>query len=551
MVINTWYTIHIQEQLLRDEILIAMNNIAQTVKYSTRTSMLENKQEKIQETISYIAERDKGIERIRIFDKNGMIKSTTISGERGRIVGKNADQCIACHINDKPLENMDNKRRIHITRADSGDYRVVSITHAIYNEESCYTRCHKYHPKNQKVLGVSEVTMSLKDVDEKIANSRRHLIQFSILLFVIIMSSLGAMLFYSLIRPMNALLTGIWNVSLGNFKTEIPVYGKDEFGRLAKSLNNMFEKLRREVAYRNLLLYDNLVPERKEDEPLPQEEDESDENGQSKEITEVNGKIGMGSTFEEIYERIRRETHLKLVRSVKLASLGQLSAGIAHEINNPLTAVLSYSSLLLDKAQGEKEKKWLTIIVDETKRCRNIVAGLLEFARQSTPEKVTTQVNDILDRAISLVENKESFHNIKIIKELDPSLPEVKIDRGQIYQVLTNLIINAGDAMNGKGTLTVQTRPFTIESKVTEDRQFVEVSITDSGCGIPDENMERLFDPFFTTKGPTVGTGLGLSICFGIIKRHGGNITVQSKVNEGSTFIIHIPIEMENGNGQD
>ncbi len=551
MVINTWYTIHIQEQQLREEILIAMNNIAQTVKFSTRTNMLENKKEKVQETISYIAEKDKGIERIRIFDKKGMIKSTTISGERGRVVEKSANQCIACHMSNEPRETIDNKGRIHITRSHSGNYRVVSLTHAIYNEESCYIRCHKYHPKDQKVLGVFEVTMSLKDVDEKIANSRRHLIQFSILLFVIIMSSLGAMLYYSLIRPMNALLTGIWNVSLGNFKTEIPVYSKDEFGRLAKSLNNMFEKLRKEVAYRNLLLYDNLVPERKEDEILPQEEDESDENGQSKEVPVVNGKIGLGSTFEEIYERIRRETHLKLVRSVKLASLGQLSAGIAHEINNPLTAVLSYSSLLLEKAQGEKERQWLTIIVDETKRCRNIVAGLLEFARQSTPEKVTTQVNDIINRAISLVENKESFHNIKIIKELDPSLPKVRVDRGQIYQVLTNLIINAGDAMNGKGTLTVQSRFYTIQSKVADDHHFVEISITDTGCGIPKENMERLFDPFFTTKGPTVGTGLGLSICFGIIKRHSGNITVHSKVNEGSTFIIHLPIEMENGNGQD
>jgi two-component system NtrC family sensor kinase len=551
MLINTWYTIHIQEQQLRDEILIAMNNIAQTLKYSTRTNMLENKKEKVQETINYITEKNKGIERIRIFDKKGMIKRTTISGERGRIVEKSADQCVACHVSDEPLEAIDNKGNIHITQSASANFRVVSLTHAIYNEESCYIRCHKYHPKKQKVLGVFEVTMSLKDVDEKIANSRRHLIQFSILLFVIIMFSLGAMLFYSLIRPMNALLTGIWNVSLGNFETEIPVYSKDEFGRLARSLNNMFEKLRKEVAYRNLLLYDNLIPERKEDKTSPQGENESDMNGQNNEVSAINGQTGRGSTFEEIYERIRNETHLKLVRSVKLASLGQLSAGIAHEINNPLTAVLSYSSLLLEKAQGEKERQWLTTIVDETKRCRNIVAGLLEFARQSTPEKVTSQANDIVNRAISLVENKESFHNIKIIKKLDPTLPKVKIDRGQIYQVLTNLIINAGDAMKGKGLLTVQSRSFTIVSKVADDHHFVEISITDTGCGIPEENMERLFDPFFTTKGPTIGTGLGLSICFGIIKRHGGNITVHSKVNEGSTFIIHLPVEMENGNEQD
>jgi len=551
MTINTWYTIHFQEQQLKDEILIAMDNIAQTIKYSMRTNMLENKKEKVQNTINYIAEQNKEIERIRIFDKKGNIKSTTLLEENGRRIDKKNYQCQVCHMSDDPLEVIEDKKRINISQSESSNYRVVSLIHAIYNEESCYIQCHDYHPENRKVLGILEVTRSLKDVDAKLASSRRHLIQSRILFFVIIMTSLGAMLFYSLIRPMNALLTGIWNVSLGNFKTEIPVYSKDEFGRLAKALNNMFLKLRREIAYRNLLLYDNLIPERYKDETQAQSEEKSEINKQNNAGVDADAPIRMGSTFEEIYERIRDETHMKLVRSVKLASLGQLSAGIAHEINNPLTAVLSYSSLLLEKAQEEKEKKWLNIIVDETKRCRNIVAGLLEFARQSTPEKITTQVNDIVNRAISLVENKESFHNINIIKKLDQNLPKVRVDRGQIYQVLTNLIINAGDAMEGKGTLTVQSQPFTIESKIADDHHFVEVSITDTGCGIPEQNMERLFDPFFTTKGPTVGTGLGLSICFGIIKRHGGNITVHSVVEEGSTFIIHLPVEMGNENGQD
>ena len=203
---------------------------------------------------------------------------------------------------------------------------------------------------------------------------------------------------------------------------------------------------------------------------------------------------------------------------------------------------------MLEKAKMPKEKRWLTIIVDETKRCRNIVSGLLDFARKSSMEKISTQVNDIIERAILLMEHKESFHNIEIIKKLSPDLPKVKVDGGQIYQVITNLIINASDAMEGKGTLTVKSQIHTIESKVADDRHFAEISVTDSGSGIPRQNMERLFDPFFTTKGPTVGTGLGLSICFGIIKRHGGNITAQSEVGEGSTFIIHLPFEKENHN---
>ena len=538
---DTWYTIHMQEQHLNEDILMAMNNITRTVQYATRIQMLENKKEDVQDTITHISKNTKGIERIRIFNKKGEITHSTVSEEKGRFRDKTARQCSVCHAGGDPFKKLDEERHTSIIPSETGEYRVVSLTYPIYNEPDCYTRCHESHPRTKTLLGIFEVTMSLKDVDEMIAQNRRHFILISTISFILIMAGLGLILFYSLVRPMNTLLTGIKNISQGIFTSDIPVYRKDEFARLAQSLNKMLEKLRKEVAYRNLLLYDDHLPEKME------EEEDTPQTRQEK-PPEVYGKDTISPTFEEIYDRLRDETHMKLVRSVKLASLGQLSAGIAHEVNNPLTAVLSYSSLLLEKAKGEKEKKWLNIIVDETKRCRNIVAGLLEFARQSTPEKVTTQVNDIVERAVSLVETKESFHNIKIVKKLDPDLPRVRVDRGQIYQVLTNLIINAGDAMHGKGTLTVESQIYTAESKVADDHHFVEVSVRDTGCGIPEVNMERLFDPFFTTKGPTVGTGLGLSICFGIIKRHGGNITVQSKVNEGSTFVIHLPIEMENEN---
>jgi len=531
---NIWYNSYVQEQQLIDEVLMWANNVAQTVKYSTKIHMLENKKEKVQETINYIVENTEGIELIRILDKKGKIRKTTVAGERGRIIDKRS-HCSLCHASGVPLSTPKKDRHTHIIRPDKGNYRMASLTHTIYNEESCSNRCHNIHPSSQKVLGVFEVTMSLKDVDEKIAENKRRLIIISILSFLFILLNLGIMLFYFLIRPINALLNGVRNLSHGNFEAKIPVYSRDELGRLSKSFNNMVKKLSKEMGYRKLLLYDNAMPEQKEDET------------KTKNNIKINNN-GVGSSFEEIYEQIRDQTHMKLVRSVKLASLGQLSAGIAHEINNPLTAVLSYSSLLLEKAKMPKEKRWLTIIVDETKRCRNIVSGLLDFARKSNMEKISTQVNDLIERAILLMEHKESFHNIEIIKELSSDLPKVKVDGGQIYQVITNLIINASDAMEGKGTLTVKSQIHTIESKVADDRHFAEISVTDSGCGIPRQNMERLFDPFFTTKGPTVGTGLGLSICFGIIKRHGGNITAKSEVGEGSTFIIHLPFEKENHN---
>jgi len=533
--IGTYYNISMQEKQLIDEVLIGADNIAGTVKYSTRNYMLENTKEKVQETIDYIAKQSDEIETIRIFDKRGVISKSTVSGEIGDAIDIDAEQCAVCHAGGAPLEDIEISDRARISKSKSGEGRVVSLTQAIYNEEGCYLMCHDHHPRDKKVLGLFDITMSLSDVDNKIAGIKRHLIILGVSSFIAIMTALAAMLYYFLIRPMTALLGGVRDVSAGNYNTRVPVYASDEFGRLSRSFNRMAEKLRKESGYRSFLTYDTVAPEIVNGDSI------------SKRSPIAPGYVGRdpesGSTFEDIYSRINDETHMKLVRSVKLASLGQLSAGIAHEINNPLTAVLSYSSLLLERVEGEKEKKWLSVVVDETKRCRNIVAGLLEFSRQSTPEKSQTKINDVILRAISLVENQESFHNIKILKDLAPDLPELNVDRGQMHQVFMNLLINSADAMKGIGTVSVESRLSVVESKVAPPRSFVEVSLSDTGCGVPAENLERLFDPFFTTKGPTEGTGLGLSICFGIVKRHNGDITVKSVVGQGSTFCVKLPVE--------
>ncbi len=536
VVVMTWYNLKVQERQLIDEVIISADNIAQTVNYATRAFMLEGRKEKVQESLLHITEKTEGIERLRLFNKKGAIKKSTNLEERGTVFAKNAEACANCHAGGQSSEILDRNRRVRNIMSEDGTHRAIGLTHAIYNEKSCAQSCHAVHPARQKVLGVLDITMSLAKVDKKIAQNRRRLIEFGSGAFLLIMTPLGVGLFWFLIRPVNALVQGIEAVSRGNIKAEIPVYTQEEFGRLAKSFNTMLVKLRREIEYGNLMMYDPVAIESKS-AALPAKGPKPEQKKQDT----------LGSTFEEIYDRIKDETHLKLVRSVKLASLGQLSAGIAHEINNPLTAVLSYSSLLLDKAASPKEKAWLKIIVDETKRCRNIVAGLLEFSRQTATEKILTDINDIIERAVNLLQNQESFHNISIVKKLDTGLPKVRIDRGQLYQVFMNLMINASDAMNHKGTLTIESRLNVVKSTVTADRRFVEVVFTDTGCGIPKEILERLFDPFFTTKGPTVGTGLGLSICYGIVRRHDGNITVNSKPGEGATFKISLPA----GGGED
>jgi two-component system NtrC family sensor kinase len=230
-----------------------------------------------------------------------------------------------------------------------------------------------------------------------------------------------------------------------------------------------------------------------------------------------------------------KKIHGQLFRSEKLASIGKLAAGVAHEINNPLTGVLTNASLLLeDLPDGDPKKEDVNVIVSETIRCREIVKRLLDFARQTKPQKKLTNINSLVDNIVLLVRNQTTFRNINIERKLEDSIPEIMADSDQIQQVIINFILNASDAMPNGGSLVIQ-------SRVMDNKEYVELKFTDSGHGIPEENKNRIFDPFFTTK--ETGTGLGLSISYGIIEQHGGLIHVESELGKGTTFIVQLPIK--------
>ena len=230
-----------------------------------------------------------------------------------------------------------------------------------------------------------------------------------------------------------------------------------------------------------------------------------------------------------------KKIHGQLFRSEKLASLGKLAAGVAHEINNPLTGVLTNSSLLLeDLEDGDPKKDDVQVIVNETIRCREIVKRLLDFARQTKPLKKQTNINSLIENIVLLVRNQTSFRNINIERNLSENIPEIMADSDQIQQVFINFILNASDAMPKGGTLN-------IDSRIMENGEFIEIRFTDNGTGISEENKNRIFDPFFTTK--ESGTGLGLSITYGIVEQHGGTIHVESELGKGTTFIVQLPIK--------
>ena len=263
--------------------------------------------------------------------------------------------------------------------------------------------------------------------------------------------------------------------------------------------------------------------------------------GDGKEIASV-------GIFTDLREKLKmerelQEAHLQLLQSEKMASLGKLAAGVAHEINNPLSGILIYSNLLLEEMEKDNSRRQdLERIVEETIRCKEIVKGLLEFAHQTGFMMEPIDLNRAIDQGLFLLENQALFHNIRIVRELDPTLPQIIGNTGQLNQVFMNIILNAAEAMDGKGTLTVRT-------SILPGGKTVSVEFVDTGCGIPEEHISRIFEPFFTTKEVGRGTGLGLSMSYGVIETHKGKIYIKSEVGKGSTFRIELPVEGDSGRG--
>jgi two-component system NtrC family sensor kinase len=301
-----------------------------------------------------------------------------------------------------------------------------------------------------------------------------------------------------IIRPLQRMAVAAREISRGDLSHEVEVSSRDEIGELADSFNLMTDHLR-----------------------------------------EANAKlVDWGRTLEKkVEERTQelREIQAHLVQSEKLASIGKLAAGIAHEINNPLGGILIYSHLILeDTPPGGAHHENLKKIVKETTRCKDIVKGLLDFARPKEPEMSPTDIPEVLDRCLALMERQALFQNIRIEKSYAPDLPRVVADGGQLQQVFMNIILNAAESMNGQGTLGLR-----VDLDVNRDELTVEIS--DSGHGIKEEDKARLFEPFFTTKEVGKGTGLGLAISYGIVRKHRGSIAVESEVEKGARFTVRLP----------
>ena len=298
-------------------------------------------------------------------------------------------------------------------------------------------------------------------------------------------------------KPLQNMVLATNRIAQGNLSHKVSVSYQDEIGQLADSFNRMTGDLKK--ANDNLIIW--------------------------------------GKTLEKrVEERTRelRNTQDSLIQSEKMASLGKMAAGVAHEINNPLTSILINTHLMLEQTPKDSPfHENLRLIADETARCSTIVKGLLEFSRQHPPKKNPSDLTELLHRTIKLLENQVAFQNIRIERRLQSNLAPVCIDKGQIKQVIWNLMINAAEAMPNGGTLTISSR------FLPKDNQ-VEIVFADTGIGIPKENLNKLFDPFYTTKNS--GSGLGLAVSYGIIEQHNGKIDVKSIPGQGSIFTLVFPV---------
>jgi two-component system NtrC family sensor kinase len=380
----------------------------------------------------------------------------------------------------------------------------------IYNEPSCsQSECHA-HPASDKVLGLVDVQLSLAGVDSELATMRMRVLVRALVEMVLISAFILIFTRRFVSRPLRRLAEGAQAISQMDLDRPIETAdGSIEIERLAHA----FEVMRV-----------NLKSARDEIMQFTQ-------------------------TLEsKVAERSRQlqSAQQKLQTNDRLASLGQLAASVAHEINNPISGVLNLSMLMqrilkedgIPAGRVPDFRKYLTQVTQETTRVGRIVSDLLSFSRRGKPQRTEADLNRLIRSTVSLVDHKLKLANMALELKLASSLPHVLCDAGQIQQVVLNLVLNAAESMQAHGAGTV-----TVETQAGEDGKSVVLSVSDAGEGIPPEILPRVFDPFFTTKSDGKGVGLGLAVSYGIVQAHSGEIEVRSRPGEGTVFTVTLPLQ--------
>jgi two-component system, NtrC family, sensor kinase len=494
----TWYNLRVQEQASTHLLVLNGAQLADVVARSIREAMLRNDRAAIDSAIATLSGQ-REIERIRIIDKEGKVAYSSAKTEVGTVIDTRQEQCVTCHIQPTPPTSLSTAQMVR--RTSLSGHRVLGITHIISNAPDCAEApCH-VHPTTQRLLGVLDVALRLDPYEEA---RKRNAIQLLVasLLGILLASVVSVVAVRRMVHtPVRAMIKSARALAHGDHSVRVPELTRDELGVLAHTFNLMSRDL--EKAHSELLEWAQTLENRVE-----QKTDE----------------------LERAQEQI--------LQVEKLASLGRLAAVVAHEINNPLSSVVTYAKILLRRIgvreaspEGDQNAQYLESIASEASRCGEIVAQLLSFARHRGGEFTPVLLSSVVEKSVFLVNHKLEMANVEVVQELT-DLPSLKADAGQLQQALMALLINACEAMDKGGTITLRT-------KTWDKGQVLEVE--DTGPGMPPDVADKAFEPFFTTKSATSGVGLGLSVVYGIVRRHGGTIDLKTAPGKGCRFTIRLP----------
>jgi two-component system NtrC family sensor kinase len=496
----TWYNLRVQERATRHILSLNGAQLADLVAGATRDAMLHNDQHAIQSAIDTLS-RQRDIARIRVLAKSGLVAYSSRPAEVGQMQDASTQQCQSCHRHPVPLESLPVSQMVR--RAVQDGRAVLEVTLAIRNEPECSgAPCH-VHPSTEKLLGIMDVNLDLEPYEKARRSSAIQLVVSS-LVTILLVSVVTTVAVGRMVRtPVRRMIRGAEALAQGDHSVRIPEVSNDELGQLARAFNRMSRDLER--AHSELLEWAQTL------------------------------ELRVRQKSEEL-ERAQDQ----IVRVERLASLGKLAAIVAHELNNPLSSVVTYAKLLIRRCKGREEtdalchegQQYLHHIASEASRCGEIVSQLLSFARQRGGQFSRVDLNPVVEKALFLVNHKLEMAAVRVEKELAPDLQEIQADANQIQQALMALVINACEAMEKGGMVKVRT---------ANAEGGVLLEVEDNGPGMTEEVAAHVYEPFFTTKTGGTGVGLGLAVVYGIVRRHGGRIQLKTAVGEGCRFSVFLP----------
>ena len=478
-----------------------ITTFSELMRKSIHYDMLTFRREEIQETIKLLGTSE-SIERVRLLDHSGRIFYSSNLEEVGSILENTSLSCIGCHRGDeKTPQALLPENRWAIYEKPDGS-RTMTFAEPIFNEPDCYTSACHIHTSEQKVLGILLTDFSLHTIDNRFIAQLENILVYILLVVIVTAVILSIILWRIVLRPLTSLAAGMRQVSSGDMEQKVSIHSNDEIGRLASTFNSMTAELN--IARQRMVKWTQTL---------------------EKEVAKKTLEI--------------RQAQDKLIQAEKLASLGRLTADIAHEIRNPLSALGGFGRRLLKNTTEPKQKEYAEIIVSEADRLEHVLSDVLTFSREARFHFNKESVNEIIRKSVNLFRENCKDQSIDIQVQFKTDLP-VLIEMDQVEHAANNLISNAIDAMPNGGILTVTT-----QEEQAHDITYIAVHISDTGEGIPEEKLPLVFEPFYTTKKIGHGTGLGLSISRRIVEEHGGFIGAKNRSEMGLTVSMFFPYQSD------